>query len=44
MNKKEKKKPLFVIKETLVHLTPGEMEQVQGGHGCPEPTWCYYTQ
>ena len=44
MDKKAKKKPMFVIRETLVHLTPGEMGQVQAGHGCIEPNSCYYTK
>lgn len=30
MEKKARKKPLFVMKETLVHLTPRQMGQVQG--------------
>lgn len=31
MDKKAKKKPLFLMKETLVNLTPGEMGRVHGG-------------
>lgn len=47
-DKKAKKKPMFVIKETLVHLTPEQMGQVQGGAGCVRPSCfdpytCYYT-
>ena len=44
MDKKEKKRPLFVMKETLVHLTPGQMGQVQAGGGCLDnPPTCVYT-
>ena len=44
MDKKAKKKPMFVIKETLVHLTPEQMGQVQGGGGCLDhPLTCVYT-
>lgn len=44
MDKKAKRKPMFVIKETLVHLTPEQMGQVQGGGGCLDlPLTCVYT-
>jgi hypothetical protein len=44
MDKKAKKKPMFVIKETLVHLTPEEVRQIQGGGGClANPATCVYT-
>ncbi|HEX6899415.1 MAG TPA: class I lanthipeptide [Thermoanaerobaculia bacterium] len=34
MDKNAKKKPMFLMKETLVNLTPGQMGQVQGATGC----------
>lgn len=44
MEKKAKKRPLFVIKETIVHLTSDQMGQVQGGAGCLEhPATCVFT-
>jgi len=50
MDKKPKKKSMFVMKETLVHLTPHQMGQVQGANGeilrepeCKYHT-CYYTE
>lgn len=32
MDKNAKKKPMFLMKETLVNLTPGQMGQVQGAN------------
>lgn len=51
MDKNQKKKSMFVMKETLVHLTPQQMGQVQGA-AKESPTecnitcyyTCYYTQ
>jgi hypothetical protein len=50
MDKNPKKKPMFVMKETLVNLTPHQMGQAQGAHGGAlgeSPTecqnTCYYT-
>jgi hypothetical protein len=34
VDKNAKKKPMFLMKETLVNLTPGQMGQVQGATGC----------
>ena len=34
MDKNAKKKPMFLMKETLVNLTPGQMGKVQGATDC----------
>jgi hypothetical protein len=34
VDKNVKKKPMFLMKETLVNLTPGQMGQVQGATDC----------
>jgi hypothetical protein len=34
VDKNAKKKPMFLMKETLVNLTPGQMGKVQGATDC----------